>query len=128
MTEKQDFARSETGAAREKLNSIPYDLVPFQEMTEAFARVAEFGAQKYEPWNWTKGLPRVQLCCSLLRHTFAYIRGENYDSDSGLLHTDHILWNAVALVHSEYWHLDDGRRKEPPRKYKSIETVEADNG
>lgn len=111
--------KSETGAMREKLHSIPYDLVPFQEMTEAYARVAEFGARKYAPWNHTLGIPRVQIISSLLRHTWAYLRGEERDKDSGLLHTDHILWNAAALVHNVHWDLADGRRVEPPREYKT---------
>lgn len=106
-----------SGAQREKLNALPYDLVPFQEIAEAYARVAEHGAKKYAPWNWSKGLARVQLLCSLLRHTFAYLRGQDRDPDSGLLHTDHILWNAVAITHNVHWGLEDGRRAEPPREY-----------
>lgn len=108
-----------SGAMREKLNSTPYDLVPYQEITDAYSRVAEFGAQRYESWNWTKGLPRIQILCSLLRHTFAYLRGQDRDKDSGLLHTDHILWNSVALSHNVHWSLEDGRRVEPEREYKT---------
>lgn len=107
-----------SGAKREKLHALPYDLIPFQEIVAAYARPAEFGSIKYEPWNWSRGLSRVQLLGSLLRHTFAYLRGEDRDSDSGLLHTDHILWNAVALCHNVHWNLEDGRRAEPPRAYK----------
>ncbi len=106
-----------SGAEREKLGALPYDLVPYQELTEAYCRVAEHGAEKYAPWNWSKGLARVQLLGSLLRHTFAYLRGQERDRDSGLLHTDHILWNAVALVHNVHHGLEDGRRAEPPRDY-----------
>jgi len=108
-----------SGAMREKLNTIPYDLVPYHEITEAYIRVAEFGATKYEPWNWSKGLNRLNLICSLLRHTFAYLRGQDFDKDSGLCHTDHILWNAVALSHNVHWGLEDGRRTEPDRGYKN---------
>ena len=111
---------SSSGAQREKLNALPYDLVPFQEMTDAYSRVAEFGAKKYAPWNWSKGLSRVQLIGSLLRHTFAYLRGEERDSDSCLRHTDHIMWNAAALSHNVHWGLEDGRRAEPERAYKAI--------
>ena len=114
---------STTGAKREKLHALPYDLVPFQEIADAYVRVAEFGAKKYEPWNWSKGLPRVQILGSLLRHTFAYLRGHERDDGpggSGLLHTDHILWNAAALVHNVHWNLEDGRRAEPKRQYKSL--------
>jgi len=109
---------AQSGAKREKLNVLPYDLIPFQELTDSYARVAEFGAKKYDAWNWSKGLPRVQLLGSLLRHTFAYLRGEDRDRETGLLHTDHILWNAVTLCHNVHWNLEDGRRVEPPRAYK----------
>jgi len=112
------FDAAASGAQREKLNGLPYDLIPFQELTEAYARVAEHGALKYSAWNWSKGLPRVQIIGSLLRHTFAYLRGEERDKDSGLLHTDHIVWNAVTLCHNVHWSLEDGRRAEPPRDYK----------
>jgi len=116
--EKRIMPITTSGAMREKLASAPYDLLPFQETAEAYCRVAEFGATKYDPWNWSKGLPRVQLICSMLRHTFAYLRGEDFDKESGLLHTDHILWNAVALSHNVHWNLEDDRRGEPPRDYK----------
>lgn len=112
-----DLPAADMGAQREKLNDIPYDLVPYQEFTDAYVRVAEFGAKKYAPWNWSKGLSRRQILCSLLRHTFSYLRGEDRDKDSGLLHTDHITWNAVALSHNVHHSLEDGRRVEPPREY-----------
>ena len=120
--EAHDFPATETGAKREKLDVIPYDQVPYQEITDAFARVAEHGIQKYGSWNWSKGIPRIQILGSLLRHTFAYIRGEERDmgpKGSGLLHTDHILWNAAVLVHNVHWGLADGRRGEPARSYKA---------
>jgi Domain of unknown function (DUF5664) len=109
-----------SGAKREKLHAMPYDLVPYQEITEAYIRAAAHGANNHGPWNWTLGFPRVQIICSLLRHAFAYIRGEDYDKKSGLLHTDHVLWNAVALTHSVHHGIEDDRRPEPPRKYKSL--------
>lgn len=116
------FDAAESGAMREKLLALPYDLIPYQELSEAYARVAEHGAIKYAPWNWSAGLPRVQLLGSLLRHTFAYLRGEERDKASGLLHTDHILWNAVALTHNVHWGLVDGRRSEPYREYKGVKS------
>ena len=113
------YPESSTGAQREKLAEPTYDLVPYTEITEAFVRVSEVGAEKYEPWNWSKGLPRVQIISSLLRHTFAYLRGQDRDPETGLLHTDHILWNAAVLTHNVAWSLEDGRRREPEREYYS---------
>lgn len=116
---KNEYGEAKSGALREKLGALPYDLIPFQEIANAFSRVAEHGAKKYAPWNWSKGLPRVQVLGSLLRHSFAYLRGEERDKDSGLLHTDHILWNAAVLSHGQEWGLEDGRRGEPDRGYKA---------
>ena len=113
-----DFPAASSGAQREKLDSLPYDLVPFQEIADAYSRVAEFGAKKYDPWNWSKGLSRIQILSSLCRHTWSYLRGEDYDVESKLLHTDHIIWNAVTLCHNVHHNLEDGRRKEPARDYK----------
>jgi hypothetical protein len=108
---------SASGAKRENLNRTPYDLIPFEEIAESYARVAEFGAKKYSPWNWTLGLPRVQLLGSLLSHTFKYLRGTNFDKESGLSHIDHMLWNVIALVHAERHNIQDNRRREPSRNY-----------
>ena len=113
----KDHPTNSSGAQREKLDTAPYDLVPFIEMTESYVRIAEFGAKKYVPWNWSKGLSRVQLCCSLLRHTFAYIRGQDMDPDSKISHVDHIMWNAATLAHNVHHKLEDGRRREPKRDY-----------
>jgi Domain of unknown function (DUF5664) len=106
-----------SGAKRVGLHRIPFDLVPFEEIAEAYARVSEFGAKRYGVWNWTLGLPRVQLIRSLLNHVFKYLRGEDIDKESGLSHTDHILWNAVALTHALHHNINDNRRVEPHRDY-----------
>lgn len=114
-----------SGAMREKLHApVRYDLVPI-EAIDAYARVSHYGATKYAPWNWSKGLPRLQICASLIRHLFAYMRGEDYDPESGLLHTDHIIWNAGALCHHHHWAIEDNRTGEPERDYKIVNPQKA---
>lgn len=111
-------------AKREKIG-VRYDLVPYREISDSYMRVSEFGAIKYAPWNWTagSGLPLAQLVASTARHLFALMRGEDFDKESGLHHADHLLWNAVAIVHNIEHKLPDERRAEPPRHYyKSGET------
>lgn len=110
MTDKQ-YEESSTGAQRQNMREV-YDLFPFEEALPSYMRVAEFGAKKYAPWNWSKGLPLVQLLSSLMRHSFALMRGKDIDPDSGLHHADHILWNAVAISHNIHHSNEDGRRKE----------------
>jgi hypothetical protein len=100
-------------ASREKLDCEIYDLVPFEEIT-----AAEHGANKYSDWNWSIGLPRTQIISLLLRHTFKLLRGQRVDPESNLLHSDHILWNAVALSHSFHHNIgDENHRCEPKRAY-----------
>lgn len=103
MATTSSMPRSDTGAMREKLQALRYDYMPALEVNEAYARVAAHGAEKYDTDNWMKGLPTSQIFGSLMRHSWALMRGETYDNGpkgSGLLHTDHILWNAVALVYN----------------------------
>jgi len=60
-------------------------------------QVLEFGAKKYDDWNWTKGLKYTEVCESLLRHVHAFMQGENNDPESKLTHVGHILCNAMFL-------------------------------
>lgn len=57
---------------------------------EGLARVLQFGAIKYAPNNWRKGLAWARLIGALLRHVFAIMRGELIDPESGLPHIDHV--------------------------------------
>ncbi len=64
----------------------------------ALGDVFRVGAEKYAPRNWEKGMSWGSMIASMLRHTFAFMAGEDYDKETGLLHTQHIAWNAVALL------------------------------
>jgi hypothetical protein len=115
---EQQFTAHTTGAQREKMH-IRYDLFPIEAM-ESYCRVAEYGAKKYAPRNWEKGLPRMQIAASLIRHLFAYMRGQDNDDGpggSGLPHVDHIIWNAAALCHHHHHGIEDDRRPEPARAF-----------
>ncbi len=65
-----------------------FDLIPF-DLMEGEQRVWEFGARKYSPMNWRKGMPMTQPYNALLRHLFAYMSGEDNDPESGESHLDH---------------------------------------
>lgn len=57
---------------------------------EGLAKVLTFGATKYAAHNWRNGINNSRLVAALLRHTFAILRGEYTDPESGYQHIDHI--------------------------------------
>lgn len=58
---------------------------------EAMAQVMTFGAKKYGGFNYLSGISYTRLISAGLRHTFAYLRGEDNDPESGLPHWAHAL-------------------------------------
>ena len=83
-------------ATRHNEGKLKWSLVDFEALTP-MVRGLEFGAKKYGVNNWKKGLPTTEVCESLLRHTFAYLSGEDIDPESGLPHIAHIQDNALFL-------------------------------
>lgn len=57
-----------------------------------------FGARKYGNWNWSKGIAYTRVISAIFRHLMAIMRGEDIDSESGLLHAAHIRCNAGMLI------------------------------
>jgi len=72
------------------------DLVPVQGILAA-ARAFTFGAKKYSPWNWTKGLEWLRLYGAVLRHLFEFSVGHTKDKESGLHPLDHALASLLML-------------------------------
>tara|TARA_R110000851_G_scaffold160786_1_gene304084 strand:+ start:9975 stop:10316 length:342 start_codon:yes stop_codon:yes gene_type:complete len=64
---------------------------------EPMVHVLMFGAQKYDSWNWVKGLKITEVADSLQRHLNAFIQGENDDPESKLSHVGHIMCNAMFI-------------------------------
>lgn len=73
---------------------------------EPMVRVLEYGAEKYTPNNWKKGMSQAELMDCLLRHCFAWTRGEDNDPESKLSHMGHILSNAMMLSYMCRWRPD----------------------
>lgn len=105
----QAFSSHSSGAQREKMGKPRYDLMPARLVNDYYAKIADFGAQKYAARNWEKGLPQSQIADSLQRHLWAYMEGEDLDQESKLEHVGHILWNAVALLYGYHHKLEDDR-------------------
>lgn len=64
---------------------------------EGTAEVLGKGAIKYEDRNWEKGMKWSRPYGALLRHLFAFWRGEDIDPETGLYHIDQVGCNAMFL-------------------------------
>lgn len=93
MENKKEGLRFNQGKTR-------YDLIPAFAQ-EQFAKVLTLGSEKYAERNWELGMKWSKVTASLKRHTAAFERGEDYDKETGLLHTAHIMCNAAFLT--EYY-------------------------
>lgn len=65
------------------LHLIPYDAV------EGIAEILAFGATKYAPRNWEKGMAWSRPFGACLRHLWAWWRGEAADAETGKSHLLH---------------------------------------
>lgn len=92
---REDFV---TGARRDVQTDKPrFELIPVEAL-ERLAALYARGAQAYGEHNWQKGMPFSRVIASLLRHAFAYLKGDR-DED----HLAAVAWNAFALMAYEGW-------------------------
>lgn len=68
---------------------------------EAIARVLDFGAQKYAPNNWRKGIAYTRVYGAVLRHLWAWWRGETVDAESGQPHLACAMCELAFLLEYE---------------------------
>ena len=62
------------------------------------AKVAGFGGDKYERYNFAKGYRWSLSYDALQRHLNAFWAGEDADNESGLYHMAHAAWHCLALL------------------------------
>jgi hypothetical protein len=67
---------------------LPYDLLP-GDAIEEIVKVLQFGAVKYGERNWEKGMKWNRPFAALMRHMWAWWRGEGKDPETGLSHLAH---------------------------------------
>lgn len=82
-----------------KDGKLMWELLPLREMEEV-VRVYTEGAKKYAPNSWQNlenGAERYRA--ALLRHMVEYMKGNDYDEETGLLHCAQIAWNGIAMLH-----------------------------
>lgn len=85
-----------------------YDLIPPGPMS-LLARQYGVGASKYADRNWERGYSWSLNFAALMRHAWAFWRGETIDPETGLPHMAAVAWHAFALLEFADTHpeLDD---------------------
>lgn len=61
------------------------------------ARVREFGAAKYAPWDWVHGRAWTDYYDAAQRHLNQWLSGEDLDPESRLPHLAHAACNLMFL-------------------------------
>ncbi len=79
---------------------LDWSLIPWDSVEEIL-KVLEFGKVKYAAWNWSSngGFKYTRIFNSLIRHLFAWVRGEDKDPESGLSHLAHAGCNILFLLY-----------------------------
>jgi len=79
-------------------DKVRLDLIP-STATKSLGEVLTIGAKKYADRNWENGMSWTSVLASLKRHLLAIEEREDFDSEDGLLHIEHLLANAAFLNH-----------------------------
>ena len=85
---------NEEKALRYNKHKLKWSYVHFESI-EPLIKVLMFGARKYSPDNWKKGLDMKEILESTMRHLTALMDGEIMDPESGEMHTGHVMCNMM---------------------------------
>jgi hypothetical protein len=98
MKKQEEKMSKEKQGVKHDDNKVPLDLLsPYA--IEGLGKVLLMGKNKYGARNWELGFPYTRIIGAILRHTFALLRGERLDPESGLFHGHHIAAEAMFLCH-----------------------------
>lgn len=78
-------------------DKLRYDLIP-PELLEQTALVLTYGAHKYSERNWEKGMKWGRCFGALMRHMWAWWRGEDRDPETGYSHLSHAACCIAFLI------------------------------
>jgi len=73
------------------------DLIPYDALQEV-AKVLGYGAKKYTPGNWTKGIKLSRLIGSAERHLGEFKEGRDIDPESSVNHIAHAACNMLFIL------------------------------
>ena len=81
------------GGRKDDQGKDPWHLLPW-DAVRCIVKVLAFGAKKYAPRNWEKGMAWSRPHDALIRHISAWWEGEKADPETGFSH----LWHAGCCI------------------------------
>lgn len=94
------------------------ELIPPQ-FIEGLAEVMTWGATtKYSRHNWMCGMKWTAVWAAIMRHLYAFARGEERDPQSGLPHLYHAAFGVMVLAYYAHGPRSDEYRKGDDRVFK----------
>lgn len=76
---------------------LPWFLLPPDAIDDVLG-VLQYGAAKYGERNWERGMDWSRPFSALMRHMWAWWRGETYDPESGKAHLAHAACCVLFLL------------------------------
>lgn len=100
MAINRDQIKKTDVALKFDADKLDWSLLPI-DAVEEIIKVLEFGKVKYAAWNWSSngGFKYTRVFSALIRHLFAWMRGEDNDPETGLSHIAHAGCNILFLLH-----------------------------
>jgi uncharacterized HAD superfamily protein len=120
--EKKNFTTGIGEGLRYNHGKLRYDLVHPKSHADMVLALTH-GADKYGDYNWANGLSWTSVLASLKRHVAAIEDGEDYDTESGLLHVAHAACN-IHFLNAFYYDFPQGDDR--PKKFLKIPKIGLD--
>lgn len=94
---KQAYPTPLPSSGMREMGKLPVHIVP-AEFNLILAAILEYGANKYAPHNFEKGMDPDDLLRGAESHLMAMKAGTLYDPESGLPHAGHAAWNLLTFA------------------------------
>ncbi len=101
MSSPGEYLLDQSDGTKHDTDKPRWDLLPYGALEEV-VKVYTFGANKYDDWNWSKGIQYSRLMAALMRHLFKWWwKRESIDEETKCHHLASVVFNALGLLHFE---------------------------
>jgi len=103
IAQKDIFSATDSKQGKKAdIGKLRYDLIPVKAMAE-IVKILTYGAKKYAPRDWERGMLFSRYYGALQRHLSAWWGGEDNDLETGISHLAHAGSCVLFLLHYSLW-------------------------